>query len=179
MGMDNHRMDRLCWGHARIACMNSMFWVRSELLEAAGLVYKEHFDVIHVGVHPCNREEMGLVIADVIELEVSFCKEGWADDLANMLAVEIGKLELGKSWCTANKKLWEASQGLLAATNSDELKIVTLRGGHSTASIRNIKLSAKCPDPSVTLNGHIKTEAVLEENPTLRGPCKSIEYFIE
>ena len=151
----------------------------SELLEAAGLVYKEHFDVIYVGVHPCNREDMGLVIADVIDLEVSFCKEGWADDLSNMLAVEVGKHSLGKAWCAANKQLWEASQGLLASTNADELKIVTLRGGHSTASIRNIKLGARCTEPSVTHAGYIKTEAILEENPTLRGPCKSIEYFIE
>ena len=149
-----------------------------DILWAANLCYKAAIDVIFAGVWPGNREWQGLLLSDVLELEVEFALQGWGKELANAYAVEIPPTPEGQEWREVNQRLWDENEGFLAPTNKDDLTICTLRGSHTTASIRNIKLGAKCNDERITTNGRIATETILEKNPSLKEPCKGIEYVI-
>ena len=128
------------------------------------------------GVWPGNREWQGLILSDVMELQTEFCLQGWAKDLVNACATEIPPTDAGGNWRDFNRILWAESDGVLAATNVDELEIVTLRGSHSTASIRNIKLGAKSSDDRIAYNGRLKTDAILELHPSLKDPCSAFPY---
>ena len=146
------------------------------MLWAANLCYKDSADPVRVGVWPGNREHQGLIISDVAELQIVFALEGWAKDLVNACAVEIPPNAVGQEWRNRNLELWNDSDGILSSSNADDLRYVALRGSHSTASIRNIKLGAKCDDAWVSHNGHLATESILEQNPSLREPVKAIPY---
>ena len=52
------------------------------------------------------------------------------------LAGEIPPTDEGKAWREFNATLAEGSDGLLAPVNKDELEVLTVRGSHTTASVR-------------------------------------------
>ena len=129
-----------------------------------------------MGVWPGNREWQGLILSDVMELQTEFCLQGWAKELVNACATEVPPSDVGGKWRDFNRILWAESDGVLAATNVDDLEIVTLRGSHSTSAIRNIKLGANCNDVRISHNGHLKTDAILEQHPSLKEPCSAFPY---
>ena len=60
-----------------------------DLIDAVGLSYIRWCDADKVGVHPSNREEVGLVPIDVHELLLRIVLAGWSWPTCDCLATEI------------------------------------------------------------------------------------------
>ena len=149
--------------------------VLSDLLFKVGLAYRKDIDVSKVGVYPGNREGIGFILSAVIEMTETLMADGYAKDLVNAWVSELPPNENGESWRAFNKQLWDDSDGYLASSNPSELENITVRGSHTTSSVRNVKLRARDP---ITGKGRINAGAILEKNPTLREPLEAMPYCV-
>ena len=144
--------------------------INFRLLTDAGFVYNMTYQVTDVGVHPDNREKMGLVIADVHDLLVILVRTGWNAAKVNALGCELPPGKVGDDWREFNRTLWAESGGYLAVTNSGELKNCTARGSHTTACVRLLKHGGKSMHEEIAEKGRISLGRILDKQPGIRIP---------
>ena len=117
-------------------------------IRIAKLSEKKWFLVKKVGVHPDNREGVGLVPIDVHDLLSQIVKDGWNYELVDALAGEVPpdhiffeendgrQVQVANWFRDFNKRLVEEAGGLLPQIDLEEMDIVTARGSHTTSSVR-------------------------------------------
>ena len=148
-------------------------------IEDSGLCDFRWVQVDKVGVHPDNRDKAGLVPIDVHDLLLRIFQNGWSWSVVDALACEIPPNEVGAKWREYNADLVEASDGLLAAVNPDDLEVLTGRGSHTTAMVRLYKLGARGIHPELCIDGKISQAKIFEHQPSMGEPVrKGIRYLV-
>ena len=144
------------------------------LLKKNDLVWTETRSVDQVGVHPENRDGCMLVPSDVHDLLLHLSVKGFNPSIWDALACTIPEGPVGEAWRTANVKLVEESEGMLAPVSKDALQLLTGRGSHGTAALRAIKLGAVATHAELAgPNGEVSMHKVLERQPSLQAPMDS------
>ena len=129
--------------------------------------------VDNVGVHPDNREGCGLVPIDVHDLLKRIVNDGWSYHEVDALACEVPPNEQGNEWRSFNERLYEASNGLLAAIKGSYINIVTARGSHTTAACRILKFGAKGVHEELAgADGRVSKAKIVEMRPSMESPLQ-------
>ena len=142
------------------------------VLEKAGFTDKRRIQVEHVGVHPANREGVGLVPVDVHDLLLAIASGGWSwSECREALAGEVPPGDEGIPWRSFNHCLQERSDGLLAKVNMDTLEVCTARGSHTTAGVRCMKLGSRGIHPQLCDDsGMISKAKIIDMQPSMQAP---------
>ena len=142
------------------------------VLEKAKLSEKRRIQVDNVGVHPQNREGVGLVPIDVHDLLLAIASAGWSwSECREALAGEIPPNDNGHAWRIFNENLAEKSDGLLAKVNPDLLEVCTARGSHTTAGVRCMKLGSRGIHPQLCDSfGQISKAKIVDMQPSMQAP---------
>jgi hypothetical protein len=125
-----------------------------------------------VGVHPDNREKAGIVPIDAQDLLLRISRDGFCMTLVRLLAGEIPPTSTGQSWRDFNEKLANGSNGFLPPVGKSFLSVVTVRGSHTTAAIRCLKLGAKSVHKELGLDGVISASKIIKQRPSMAEPTK-------
>jgi hypothetical protein len=136
--------------------------------------------VLKAGVHPENRDGAGLVPIDVHDLLLRISQNGWSWGAVDALACEIPPTDVGDKWRAFNEQLARESDGLLPPANSDQMQIVTVRGSHTTASVRIYAIpGVKGIHEKCCLDGHVSKSKIVELQPSMEEPCaKGLRYQV-
>ena len=144
-----------------------------------GMCYVKVIDVLEVGVHPENRDGSGLIIAKVNNMTMIYWTDGFNRDKVFATLIELPQ---DRDKCddirNFNARLIRASDGLLANTDVDLMKYMTVAGSHSTASCRTIKFAAKTTVKELAdSNGCVRASLLLDKEPSMREPIETgLEY---
>jgi hypothetical protein len=161
-------------------------------IRMARLSDKKWYLVKHVGVHPDNREGVGLVPIDVHDLLSQIVKDGWNYELVDALAGEVppdhvfmetqGHQFQVSAWLKKfNRELVEQAGGLLPKIIEDDMKIVTARGSHTTALVRCMEADdvVGVHDNTMNQEGFVSRAVIVDAQPTMQQPLDhGIEYEV-
>ena len=127
-----------------------------EKIRSANLLEDNVFiQVEQAGVHIDNREGTGMVPMDVHDLLLRIFQDGLNMKMVDCLATWIPESAEGQKWRDFNERLALESNGLLPPVQKSFLKIVTVRGSHTTGAVRCVKLGARGVHEQVCNEGHV------------------------
>jgi hypothetical protein len=154
-----------------------------QVLKTEGLIVRQRWPPNSTGVHPSNRGGIGLLPVDVHELLSFIALAHWSwDEVANALAVEINPTEGAdsRSECiNFNVKLTQASNGLLPPAEMDEMKIVTLTCGHTTATLRCVLGGARSTHTDLSQDGKLSLAKLSAKNEGMAEAAKiGLQYDV-
>ena len=151
-----------------------------KIIAEHGLSDERWIDVVKVGVHPDNREKVGLVPVDVHELLALIASQGWSwSECAGALGCEIPPNSTGAAWRKFNVELANKSDGYLPEVDADNLDIVSARGSHTTSGVRCMKLGAKGIHDALCTDGKVSRNKIIDRQPSMNEPIdKGMKYTV-
>ena len=123
------------------------------LLKQHGLMYEIRVHSKHVGVHPCNRDGLGVSSVGVQDLLNSIFSLGWDWSEAKRLAVEADEGNRD-AHLKFNEQLVTSSAGVLAPIK-DHLMFLSLQGSHTNQVLRSIYYGCLRPNEAMTEHGKL------------------------
>ena len=126
-----------------------------------GLAYRQVVHCSLIGVHPQNRDGLGLDVSHVQELCNSISELGFVGEKATGIAVEIGADDNGMEVQRFNLQLAESAEGKLGICEAKMLlRYASLAGSHANQACRAVWYSAVHPNPELTVNGKLSMEKI-------------------
>jgi hypothetical protein len=147
-------------------------------LRESGLLETKKIDVSEVGVHPDNREGMGLVTPDVHDLLLLMTENGFNRALLSLLCCSIPPNETGAAWRQFNDHLSVNSEGFLPEARSFLMKVLTVWGSHTTSAIRIAKYGAKAMHLCIATDGVVSQAKILEAKPSFAEAFDGMMYDV-
>lgn len=139
------------------ACLN--------LLEAAGLAWRAILKPQLVGVHPTNRDGLGLNSSEVHHLLTEIANVGFSSQELKCICFEVARTN--SKFKEFNTKLFSNSRGMLAPMMIDQLRYASVSGSHVNACLNCIAFSVKHDFERITTDGLISLAKVGEFDPAL------------
>ena len=137
------------------------------ILRDNGLLYKISLHSKHVGVHPENRYGDGVVPLAVHELIENISHHGWCWHMVeDALAVEQwphGSAE-AKERIVFNEKQCDESDGMLPPFAADDIRILSVKCGHTNAGLRCAHFGAPTPIASIAEDGKVSKRKLADRN---------------
>lgn len=142
------------------------------ILQRHGLMHKQRLHPDYIGVHPKNRDGLGLNSQDVLELISNIAAVGFDDSIPNPLCVEI---PMGDTRTKAfNEELVNQSGGIIPAFNSNCLKYASIAASHTNAALRvlsHASLGVLGQHDDLMVHGRFSLEMLQRKDPAFRKGC--------
>ena len=139
------------------------------ILQRHGLMHKQRLHPDYVGVHPNNRDGLGLNSQDVLELISNIAAVGFEDSIPNPLCVEI---PMGDTRTKAfNEELVNQSGGIIPPFNSNCLKFASIAASHTNAALRvlsHASLGVLGQHDDLMVHGRFSLEMLQRKDPAFR-----------
>ncbi|CAJ1412726.1 unnamed protein product [Effrenium voratum] len=132
-----------------------------ELLRGCNVVQRMRLPPKAVGIHPSNRDGLGINALDVHSLINDVLEVGFVPSLVHAVATEIDGREQ-RQW---NEDLVASAGGALGVLEGDSLRAVSLCGGHTNFMLRCFLDGVQHEEGPVTLNGKLSLEALQKTDP--------------
>ena len=132
-----------------------------ELLRGCNVVQRMRLPPKAVGIHPSNRDGLGINALDVHSLINDVLEVGFVPSLVHAVATEIDGREQ-RQW---NEDLVSSAGGALGVLEGDSLRAVSLCGGHTNFMLRCFLDGVQHEEGPVTLNGKLSLEALQKTDP--------------
>ena len=127
------------------------------------LAYRQQVNCRDIGVHPENRDGMGLDVAHVQSLVSSINSLGFVSSEAKGIAIEIPSNARGTQMKAFNEKLVRDAEGKLGGGNMSLLRYASLEGSHANQASRAVLHKALHSDPDATVNGRLSMDKISPE----------------
>ncbi len=137
-------MEMAMKGEALVKNCRTIFDV---LLRASIAVYMTISPML-VGVHPENRDGLGLIISHVVDLLPKILGVGWSNKEAFGVCMDMAQKHM-QTFTEFNSKLVAASGGVLADCAAESIKFVSLWGSHTNQVLRLVHTQGghtSCPE---------------------------------
>ena len=108
-----------------------------ELLKQAAIIYVVSLPQSLVGVHPKNKDGIGVTTEDVHVLLTKIIQAGWSDSQPDPFCVEYGPTH-ASVYMTFNQKLVDMSGGRLAPV-SEAMKYLSIGASHCNQVLRAVE----------------------------------------
>ena len=118
----------------------------------AGLAWFDDVSVVATSFHWLNRDELGLILEDMVELLSEVFSVGYVAELVSPVLIQAPEVS---KWFPAVSALVKNSKGRLADVKPDDIKFLTLRGTHIMNALRCVALGARSDDKSMCVDGRI------------------------
>ena len=130
------------------------------IITEAGYVRNQVLTPEQVMVHPVNRDGLGLSITDVHELVEDIVETGFSDAKCQGIAVDVGIRHADT--IAFNRKLAEASHGMLPMPDERMARYASLAGSHTAAGMRCVLRGSLHPgkDSKLVVDGHFNLDRV-------------------
>lgn len=131
------------------------------LLKAEGVAVEMRLQPNLVGIHPANRDGLGVSLSDSEALISNIFDLGWSDSEINGICVETNA-----EMRAYNQNLM-ANVGLPSFSNVDCVKYASLSASHTNQGLRLIMAGATHSDPRMTVDGHLSLEKISARDPLM------------
>ena len=141
------------------------------ILKQHGLMWEMRVHCRHVGVHPCNRDGIGVSAVAVQQLLSNIFALGF--DWAEVKALAVETDGAGRDDAVKfNERLVASSSGTLAPI-SDHLMLLSLQGSHTNQALRAIHYACSHPNQELTENGKLSVARIEAKDRSLADAVKN------
>ena len=143
------------------------------LITEAGYVRQQVLTPEQVMVHPANRDGLGLSITDVHELVEDIVETGFSDSKCQGIAVDVGIRHADT--IAFNRKLAEASHGMLPEPDERTARYASLAGSHTAAGMRCVLSGSLHPgkDSKLVVDGCFNINLVEKADQAYAKACRA------
>ncbi len=126
------------------------------ILMRAGLAWLDDIQVTGVTFHWLNRDGMGLILEDMLELLSEVFSVGYVSELVAPVVIEVP--ESTEKWLDPVRSLAKQSKGKFPDVDPKDITHLALRGTHLLSSLRCVAMGALSDDASMTVDGKLSLD---------------------